>query len=235
MTKLELKRIEDKVFATDRLTVVRDIFVFQCYTGLSYIDAIQLKWENIKEADDGSMWIMSNRQKSKSSTDIPLLPKALEIIAKYNNDPLCLNNGTVLPMRSNQKMNEYLKEIAGLCEIYDPLNTHKARRTFASTITLNNGVSIHVVKEMLGHYSVKQTEEYAITEQETIRREMKELEARLTFGKAKPSDDVNLVLQELRDEIYALKNSAGDPNNATFKKRLELLEKMLCMMELKFK
>lgn len=235
LTKLELKRIEDKVFATDRLTVVRDIFVFQCYTGLSYIDAIQLKWENIKEADDGSMWIMSNRQKSKSSTDIPLLPKALEIIAKYNNDPLCLNNGTVLPMRSNQKMNEYLKEIAGLCEIYDPLNTHKARRTFASTITLNNGVSIHVVKEMLGHYSVKQTEEYAITEQETIRREMKELEARLTFGKAKPSDDVNLVLQELRDEIYALKNSAGDPNNATFKKRLELLEKMLCMMELKFK
>ncbi|WP_299177808.1 site-specific integrase [uncultured Chryseobacterium sp.] len=180
LTKVELKRIEERCFVTDRLGVVRDIFVFQCYTGLSYIDAIQLKWKNIKEANDGIMWIMSNRQKSGSSTDIPLLPKALEIIAKYNNNPLCIKNGTVLPKRSNQKMNEYLKEIATLCEIHETLNTHKARRTFASTVTLNNGVSIHVVKEMLGHHSIQQTEEYAITEQETINREMKALNAKLT-------------------------------------------------------
>jgi len=227
LTKIELKNIEEKVFKTERLNVVRDIFVFQCYTGLSYIDAVQLKWEDIKEADDGSMWIMSNRQKSKSDTDIPLLPKALEIIAKYNNDPFCMKNRTVLPMRSNQKMNEYLKEIAELCETSEPLNTHKARRTFASTITLNNGVSIHVVKEMLGHYSVKQTEEYAITEQETIGREMKELEAKLSNGSIMSKSELNSILLELQKEFQLLKDSKGDINDDLFSRRCIIIEEML--------
>ncbi|MGE8428711.1 MAG: site-specific integrase [Sphingobacterium sp.] len=146
LTKAELQRIKDKVFLSNRLIVVRAIFVFQCYTGLSYIYAFQLKWNDIKEADDGCMWIMSNRQKSKSGTDIPLFPKAREIIAKYSDDLNCIKRGTVLPGRSNQKRNEYLKEIADLCEISETLNKHKARRTFPNTITLNNGVSIHVVK-----------------------------------------------------------------------------------------
>ncbi|OJZ09412.1 site-specific integrase [Sphingobacterium sp. 40-24] len=205
LTKQELQRIEEKVFSSNRLTVVRDIFVFQCYTGLSYIDAFQLKWTEIKEADDGSMWIMSSRQKSKSGTDIPLLPKALEIMAKYNNDPDCIKRGRVLPGRSNQKMNEYLKEIADLCEISETLNTHKARRTFASTITLNNGVSIHVVKEMLGHYSVQQTEEYAITEQEAIAREMKKLESTLQ-NRSDGSANLRTLLLALEKEINHLKN-----------------------------
>lgn len=90
LTKAELQRIEGKIFASNRLTVVRDIFVFQCYTGLFYIDAYKLRWQDIKEADDGSMWIMSNRQKSKSETDIPLLSKALDILAKYSNDLDCI-------------------------------------------------------------------------------------------------------------------------------------------------
>ncbi|MGB3105382.1 site-specific integrase [Sphingobacterium siyangense] len=208
LTKVELKRIEEKEFKTDRLRVVRDIFVFQCYTGLSYIDAVQLKWEDIKEANEGSMWIMSSRQKSNSSTDIPLLPKALEIMAKYDSDPECIRRGTILPMRSNQKMNEYLKEIAELCEIYENLNTHKARRTFASTITLNNGVSIHVVKEMLGHYSVKQTEEYAITEQESIGRDMKQFKERLDPNKQEDSqDDLKSILLQFKREFDEFKSS----------------------------
>ncbi|MEY8758996.1 phage integrase SAM-like domain-containing protein [Chryseobacterium tongliaoense] len=198
LTKVELHRIEEKEFSSNRLTVVRDIFVFQCYTGLSYIDAFQLKWQDIKVAEDGSMWIMSSRQKSKSGTDIPLLPKAIEIIAKYNNDLDCIRRGAVLPGRSNQKMNEYLKEIADLCDVFETLNTHKARRTFASTITLNNGVSIHVVKEMLGHSSVKQTEEYAITEQEAIAREMKKLESKLNDKSVKSSDNLKILLSTLQ-------------------------------------
>lgn len=208
LTKAELQRIEEKIFKSNRLSVVRDIFVFQCYTGLSYIDSFKLRWQDIKEADDGSMWIMSSRQKSKSDTDIPLLPKALEIIAKYNNDPLCLKRGTVLPGRSNQKMNEYLKEIAELCEVYETLNTHKARRTFASTITLNNGVSIHVVKEMLGHYSVKQTEEYAITEQESISKEMNRLKAKLSnITEEESQDDLKMILLQFKKEFDDFKKS----------------------------
>ncbi len=76
---------------------------------------------------------MSSRQKSKSQTDIPLLPKAVEIMSKYKCHPICMQRRSVLPVRSNQKMNEYLKEIAVICEISTNLNTHKARRTFAST------------------------------------------------------------------------------------------------------
>lgn len=224
LTKAELQRIEDKVFLSNRLSVVRDIFVFQCYTGLSYIDAFQLKWNDIKEGDDGSMWIMSSRQKSKSGTDIPLLPKALEIIAKYNNDPGCIKRDSVLPGRSNQKMNEYLKEIADLCGISETLNTHKARRTFASTITLNNGVSIHIVKEMLGHYSVQQTEEYAITEQEAIGREMKELQTRLKTKESAPKMDLEFMLFELQKELEALKNSKLEISNEAIFKRFDQLD-----------
>lgn len=227
LTKAELKRLESKIFTTKRLEIVRDIFVFQCYTGLSYIDAYQLTWDYIKEGDDGCMWIMSNRQKSKSDTDIPLLPKAMEIIAKYSNDPICIKKGTVLPARSNQKMNEYLKEIATLCEINGTLSTHKARRTFASTVTLNNGVSIHVVKEMLGHYSVKQTEEYAITEQATISREMEILKGKLSNNSSLENIDTKSILTQLQQELEQLKNFGSESNNESFLLRCMVFDAML--------
>jgi len=148
--------LEKHEFSSPRLTVVRDIFVFQCYTGLAYIDAYQLKKTDIKIGIDGERWIMSARQKTGSTTNIPLLPKAIELIEKYASHPVCLKRGSVLPVASNQKMNAYLKEIADLCGFQFTLNTHKARRIFGSTVTLNNNVPIHVVKEMLGHSSVKQ-------------------------------------------------------------------------------
>lgn len=174
----ELLILENKYFETERLSVVRDVFVFQCYTGLAYIDVFQLKKKNIYIDEDGSHWLKTQRQKTDANIIIPLLPKALEIIKRYQNHPDCIKNKLVLPVRSNQKMNEYLKEISFLCNISD-LNTHKARRTFGSTVTLANGVPIHVVKEMLGHSSVKQTEEYALTEQQAINSEMKILEKKL--------------------------------------------------------
>ncbi|WP_343657854.1 tyrosine-type recombinase/integrase [Chryseobacterium sp.] len=105
-------------------------------------------------------------------------------------------------------MNEYLKEIAELCDVNEDLNTHKARRTFASTVILNNGVSIHVVKEMLGHYSVKQTEEYAITEQESISREMNILKDKLTpIKEERPQDDLKMILLQFKKEFEDFKRS----------------------------
>lgn len=206
LTRAELYLLETKQFESERLSTVRDIFVFQCYTGLAYIDVKQLIKTDIKRGIDGELWIMSNRQKTKSSTDIPLLPKALEIMEKYENCPFCVERGLVLPVKSNQKMNEYLKEIAELSKVYSRLNTHKARRTFASTIALNNGVSIHVVKEMLGHHSISQTEDYAITEQETIGREMLELKERLSRpSKQEGSDSFSVILQQFENDLADLK------------------------------
>jgi len=192
---------------------VRDIFVFQCYTGLAYIDAFQLQKADIKDGVDGNQWILSERQKTNSTARIPLLPKAIEILEKYKDHPLCLKRGTVLPVSSNQKMNEYLKEIATLCGFPFTLNTHMARRTFGSTVTLNNNVPINVVKEMLGHSSVKQTESYAITEQATIGREMTLLNKKLNPEKIEMSQEDLAVLIRLENELELIKEKYKIPSS----------------------
>ena len=212
LTTQELYELERHYFATTRLNVVRDVFVFQCYTGLAYIDAYQLKKNDIKEGVNAQLWIMSERQKTGSSTNVPLLPQALQIIEKYKEHPICLQRGTVLPVSSNQKMNEYLKEIATLCGFSFTLNTHMARRTFGSTVTLNNNVPINVVKEMLGHSSVKQTEAYAITEQVTVGREMALLDKRLNKTNAKMSESDVTILQKLEREIKVIKEKYNIPS-----------------------
>ncbi|WP_433780506.1 site-specific integrase [Flavobacterium anhuiense] len=201
----ELARLERHQFTTERLSIVRDIFVFQCYTGLAYIDAYQLTSADIKDGVDGKLWIISERQKTNSTAKIPLLPNAIKILEKYRNHPVNVKRGTLLPVSSNQKMNEYLKEIASLCGFPFTLNTHMARRTFGSTVTLNNNVPINVVKELLGHSSVKQTEAYAITEQATIGREMSLLNQILNPQTAEiSSEDLN-TLEKLEKEIQLIK------------------------------
>lgn len=209
LTNHELSLLEKHKFATARLGVVRDVFVFQCYTGLAYIDVFNLKQSDLKVGVDGEKWIMAGRQKTGSPINIPLLPKAVEIIERYKDHGLCVERGSVLPVSSNQKMNEYLKEIADLCGITSALNTHKARRTFGSTITLNNNVPIHVVKEMLGHQSVSQTEQYAITEEISIGREMQGLKQRLE-EKENKSATVNLeTVEKLEQELILIKKQLG--------------------------
>ena len=207
----ELAELERREFSTDRLNTVRDIFVFQCYTGLAYIDAFQLRKADIKDGVDGNQWILSERQKTNSTARIPLLPKAIEILEKYKDHPVCIKRGTVLPVSSNQKMNEYLKEIAALCGFPFTLNTHMARRTFGSTVTLNNNVPINVVKEMLGHSSVKQTESYAITEQATIGREMTLLNKRLHPEKTEMSQEDLTALIRLENELELIKEKYKIP------------------------
>ncbi|OXA99129.1 recombinase [Flavobacterium oncorhynchi] len=213
LTAMELHKIESHSFSTPRLSVIRDVFIFQCYTGLAYIDAFQLTKEDIKIGIDGEYWIMSERQKTESETNIPLLPKALEIIEKYKDHPLCLSRRSVLPVKSNQKMNAYLKEIADLCGITGVLNTHKARRTFGSTVTLANDVPIHIVKEMLGHRSVQQTEEYAITQQQTVGRQMIELRNKLNKKVSFEPEDSLLILERLEKEIQDLREQLNSKVN----------------------
>ncbi|AWK04839.1 recombinase [Flavobacterium crocinum] len=209
----ELAELERREFSTDRLNTVRDIFVFQCYTGLAYIDAFQLRKADIKDGVDGNQWILSERQKTNSTARIPLLPKAIEILEKYKDHPVCNKRGTVLPVSSNQKMNEYLKEIAALCGFPFTLNTHMARRTFGSTVTLNNNVPINVVKEMLGHSSVKQTESYAITEQATIGREMTLLNKKLNLEKIEMSQEDLTALIRLENELELIKEKYKIPTS----------------------
>lgn len=157
----ELLKLQTKDFKFERISQVRDIFLFSCYTGLAFVDTKNLTKNHIGMGLDGSKWIFTTRQKTKTTSNIPLLPQAASIIEKYENHPCCISTERLLPMLSNQKMNAYLKEIADLCGITKELTYHIARHTFATTITLSNGVSIESVSKMLGHKSIKTTQHYA--------------------------------------------------------------------------
>jgi integrase len=183
LTAIELHKIENHTFSTPRLTVIRDVFIFQCYTGLAYIDAFQLKKEDIKIGIDGEYWIMSDRQKTESATNIPLLPKALEIIEKYKNHPVCLNSGKLLPILSNQKMNAYLKEVGDLCDISKEITFHMARHTFATSVTLTNGVPIETVSKMLGHKNIQTTQHYAKILDKKVSEDMQVLRDKFSIRK----------------------------------------------------
>lgn len=161
LTPTELNSITTKDFEIERISQVRDIFVFCCYTGLAYVDVKKLRRSDIVTGIDGEKWIHTSRQKTEAPTRVPLLPVALKIVKRYEDHPYCSNTGTVLPVLSNQKMNAYLKEIADLCGITKLLTFHIARHTFATTVTLSNGVPIETVSKMLGHRSLKQTQHYA--------------------------------------------------------------------------
>lgn len=161
LSDIELTAIQDKVFTIERLAVVRDLFVFSCYTGLSYIDVVNLTKNNISVGIDGEKWVFTHRQKTETASRIPLLSIPLGIIEKYQNHPACINKGTLLPMLSNQKMNAYLKEIADVCDIQKQLTFHIARHTFATTVTLSNGIPIESVSKMLGHKRIQTTQHYA--------------------------------------------------------------------------
>ncbi|UEQ76274.1 site-specific integrase [Chryseobacterium arthrosphaerae] len=157
----EIERLFNKDFKNERLSQVRYIFLFSCFTGLAYIDTQKLTQENINIGLDGSKWIFTKRQKTMTNSNIPLLDQAEQIIEKYKDHPACLNKGRLLPVLSNQKMNAYLKEIADLCGINKELTYHIARHTFATTITLSNGVPIESVSKMLGHKNIRTTQHYA--------------------------------------------------------------------------
>ena len=128
---------------------------------MAYIDVKQLTRNQIAKGIDGAFWIFSNRQKTESATNIPLLPQAIKLLDKYKSHPQCIAENKLLPVLSNQKMNSYLKEIADLCVITKILTYHIARHTFATTVTLSNNVPIESVSKMLGHKSIKQTQQYA--------------------------------------------------------------------------
>ncbi len=179
LTKDELERIESKEFHIIRLQVVQDLFIFSCYTGLAYIDVYNLTPGNLAKGQDGNLWIMTSRQKTNTAVKVHLLPKALEIIDKYKGHPQAIAEGKLLPTLSNQKLNSYLKEIADMCAILKPLTFHIARHTFATTITLTNGVPIESVSKMLGHTKLSTTQVYAKVVESKLSDDMAMLKTRL--------------------------------------------------------
>ncbi len=175
LTAYELEKLSNMSFSIDRLEIVRNVFLFSCYSGLAYADVQKLKRSEIRIGVDGEKWIFTRRQKTDVSSRVPLLAPALEIINRFEQHPQCQNKDRVLPVLSNQKMNSYLKEIADACGINKNLTYHIARHTFATTVTLSNGVPIETVSKMLGHKNLKTTQHYAKILDKKISDDMKGL------------------------------------------------------------
>ena len=176
LTQEDVEKILKKEFAIKRLELVRDIFIFSCFTGLSYIDVKNLTNKEIRTSFDNNLWIMTKRQKTKVDSNILLLDVPKMIIEKYKGKSI---NDQVLPILSNQKMNAYLKEVGDLCEVDKELTFHLARHTFATTITLAKGVPIETVSKMLGHTKIKTTQIYARITDSKISNDMQALAGKL--------------------------------------------------------
>lgn len=160
LTEEEVTRIAEKEIAIERLAIIRDIFIFCCFTGLAYSDVSKLNKSHIEVRIDKTKWLRISRTKTNTPCIIPILPNAQKILDKYSQNPLCLIKDALLPVPSNQKFNSYLKELASICNINKTLTCHSARRTFA-TIAMNNNIPAETIIKIIGHSGFSQLDRYS--------------------------------------------------------------------------
>ena len=192
LTQEELDTLRLKKIDIPRLAEVRDVFVFCCYTGFAYSDVYKFEYDAVSKGIDGGYWLSTNRQKTGAKESVPLLPIALDIIEKYRDHKYCIEANKLLPVNSNQRYNAYLKEIADICHIKKKITSHIARHTFATTVTLANGVPIETVSSMLGHNSIRTTQIYAKVVEKKVSEDMQNLKKKL-FGNI-PESKKNLKI-----------------------------------------
>ena len=186
LTDEELKVLRETPITSKRVAQVRDVFLFACYTGLAYIDLKLLREDNIRTSFDGNQWIMTHRHKTDTPVNVPILDIPMELIERYRGQS---KKGYILPILSNQKMNQYLKDVAEVCGIEKNITFHMARHTFATTVTLSQGVPIESVSKMLGHTQIKTTQIYARITNEKISRDMAALAEKMK-GTAKTDSSI---------------------------------------------
>ena len=205
LTMEEIERVFHHEFASERLEKVRDIFIFCCYAGLPYIDTYNLTTDQVITWADGNKWLSLHRTKTKVPVNVRLLDIPLKIMAKYEDE--LRGTGRVLPVPTNQKCNDYLKEIGVVCGIKKPLTFHMARHTFATTITLGNGVPIESVSKMLGHTNVKTTQIYARITDQKVNGDMEALAAKLNTPET-PSPELSAKAKKnLRSDAQILSDA----------------------------
>lgn len=156
LTHEELLQLENHQFKTNRIQIIKELFLFCCYTGLAFKEMSLLKKSDIITGFDNNLWIVVKRNKTNRDYKVPLLPRAQKVLQIYNDD----TSELVFPKISNQKFNEYLKEIAEIIGISKNLTHHIARKTFASTVLLYNDIPMEIVSELLGHSKLSTTQEH---------------------------------------------------------------------------
>ena len=175
LTPEEIECIQNKEITVQRLSLVRDIFLFSVFTGYAYSDTKKLTYKDIKRHIDGEQWIFTNRLKTKVKENVMLLYPAVQLIEKYKSHPVCIQKGVLFPIPTNQRVNAYLKELADVCGIQKNLTFHTARHSFATSIMLANGMPLETVMDALGHKQIKQTQHYAKMLNSKVSNDMKRL------------------------------------------------------------
>lgn len=178
LSKRELQIVESTEFTRSGLEKVKDIFVFACYTGLSYVDIKELTIHQIVKGMDGGNWIYTKREKTDETVKVPLLPQAQILLDIYKNR--ITSDDYLFPVCSNQKVNKYLKEIMLQLKIKKTITFHSARHTFATTVTLSNGVPIETVSKLLGHTKLSTTQIYARVLENKLSEDMLALKDKLS-------------------------------------------------------
>ena len=206
----ELTVLKGFKFEKEKLNIIRDIFLFSSFTGLSYQEIYSLKPADILNGPNRKKWICKNRQKTGGNESLPLLPLPLNLLEKYKNHPLCLKRGRLLPVPTNQEYNRSLKIIAQKTGFSIILRTHKTRFFFANEVTFNNGVPLKTVSKMLGHKSIKTTEIYVRANKQNIR------------------DSMDMVENKLFDKVGILKNQTSPEANQSKSNFDECVKNSIC-------
>jgi integrase/recombinase XerD len=179
LTIEELVAMEEKVFADPDLDYVKDLFLYCCYTGLAFVDGMNLDERHFEWDTDDTVWCKIYRTKSDELCPVPLLPSASRILSMYRQKSALKTPGKIFPRITNQQVNKSLKIIREVCGITTPMTFHIARHTFAKTVALKNGVPLETVQMMMGHTKITTTQIYADVDEEKIIEDMKHVEGRL--------------------------------------------------------
>lgn len=175
LAKDELATFETTLPPNPFIEITKDCCLLQVYTGAAYLDLKAFTINNIVVGTDGEKWIVYFRRKTKIRAALPILPQAMSIINKYENHPCRTNEGRLIPVMTNQKMNKGIKTLMRLCKIEKNITSHSFRRTFATTVALSNGVSIETISKILGHSTTKITHQYAVVTDLKVSQEMEKL------------------------------------------------------------
>jgi site-specific recombinase XerD len=179
LTLQELVALQQQSISDEKLAFVRGLFLFSCYTGLAYVDAISLKDSDLEQSTDGTLWCKIYRTKTGNLSPVPVLLSAIEIMDSYRSHPDSIHRGTIFPYISNQNLNKNLKVLREVCNIETPMTFHIARHTFAKTVALKNGVPLETVQLMLGHSKITTTQIYADVDEDKIMEDMTSVEGKM--------------------------------------------------------
>ena len=172
LSKEEIKMLIEGSFKKKSYELIRDFFIFCCFTGLSWTDMANLTKENLQTSFDGHLWIKTNRQKTGTETNLRLLEVPLRIIKKYEG---CSEDGKLLPVPCYPNCKNGIKVIAKKCGIEKNVTWHMSRHSFATTVCLSNDIPIETLSKMLGHRSIRTTQIYAKITAEKVSNDMEKL------------------------------------------------------------